>query len=128
MFDASVLVRAGVSRSSAAREWTRRLHRDLTAFAPDLIWVEVANALRRGVTGRMLSAAAAQGVLATTLRLPIEVRPLAELARPSLDAALTHGITAYDASYLVLAEVLDATLVTADRRIADVAGRSELIA
>ena len=127
MFDASVLVRAGVARSPAARDWTRRVQTDVDAYAPDLIWIEVANALRRGVSAQTLSSEQAHRVLATTLRLPIEIQSLAELARPALAASLAHELSAYDACYLVLAEALDATLVTADRRLAEAATRAELL-
>ena len=37
---------------------------------------------------------------------------------------LRHNVTAYDACYLALAEVLDAPLVTCDKRLASVPGRS----
>ncbi len=43
---------------------------------------------------------------------------------------LRHNLTAYDAVYVALAEVLDARLVTRDRRIAAAAGhhaRVELV-
>ena len=36
-------------------------------------------------------------------------------------------MTVYDALYVVVADVVDATLVTADRRLADAAPRAELI-
>jgi predicted nucleic acid-binding protein len=38
-----------------------------------------------------------------------------------------HNTTAYDASYLALAEVLDAPLVTCDRRLASVPGQSAVV-
>ena len=127
VFDASVLVRAGLSRSTTAREWTARLDDDLRAYAPDLIWIEVANALWLAVRAKALSRALADDVLATTLQLPIHVHSLAPLCRPALSTAAEFGLTAYDACYLVLADALDATLVTADRRLADVAPNAELI-
>jgi predicted nucleic acid-binding protein len=128
VFDASVLVRAGIERSTTARQWTARLNDDLRAYAPELIWIELANALRLAVRANALSRTLADDVLATTLQLPIDVRPLAPLCRPALSSALALGLSVYDACYVVLADALDAILVTADRRLADAASRAELIA
>jgi predicted nucleic acid-binding protein len=50
------------------------------------------------------------------------------LAIAALPRALASGLSGYDALYLVLAEAADATLVTADRRLAAAASRAELIA
>jgi predicted nucleic acid-binding protein len=122
-----VLVRAGASGSSSARDWTARIGKDLRAFAPDLIWIEVANALRGGVRAKLLAPAQADSVLTTLLRLPLEISSLGLLARPALDAALSRGLTAYDACYVVLADSLGATLVTADRGLAAAVERAELI-
>ncbi len=127
VFDASVLVRAGLSRSDSARSWTARLGRDVRAYAPDLIWVEVANALWLAVRAQALSAEHADTLLTNLLGLPVDVRPAASLCRQALKAAVASRLTVYDASYLVLAEALDATLVTADRRLADAASVAELI-
>jgi len=79
--------------------------------------------------------------LAALARLPLRVeRSGTELGSPrAFEAALRWGISAYDAAYLVLAQDLDATLMTRDRRLnaaaeksgirwvcADQAGRSRL--
>jgi len=57
--------------------------------------------------------------------------PLADAWRrlePALARALDLGLSVYDASYLTLAEVADAVLVTADGQLAQAAVRAELIA
>jgi predicted nucleic acid-binding protein len=53
--------------------------------------------------------------------------PSVRLARASLAAALELGLTSYDASYVVLAGAFDATLITADRRLAAAYDKAELI-
>ena len=117
-----------MSRAPSAREWTERIDRDVRAYAPDLIWVEVANALRLAERANALSAARSDELLEAVIGLPIHVRSTRTLCRHALRSALATGLTAYDASYLVLAEVFDATLVTADRQLAAAASRAELIA
>ena len=49
------------------------------------------------------------------------------LALDALSLAVDRGVSGYDAMYLALAEATDAALVTADRRLAAAATRSELL-
>jgi predicted nucleic acid-binding protein len=69
----------------------------------------------------------AHALLARALALPLEIRSLRDLAGGALDSALAHGLSVYDACYVVLAESLGATLITADRRLAAAVDRSELV-
>jgi predicted nucleic acid-binding protein len=128
VFDASVIVRAGVDQSPQARSWTRRLDEEIYGYAPDLLWLEVASALRRYVGTGSMTLKQAHTVLAYASGLRLENQPLRGLAAPALDSAVVHGLSVYDACYVVLADALDATLVTADRNLAAAAGRAELIA
>ena len=122
-----MIVRAGVDKSPAARAWTARLDRDVSGHAPDLLWAEVASALRRYVHTRAMTRRHAQEVLAYALALRLAVRPLRGLAALALDRAMASDLSVYDACYVVLADALGATLVTADRTLAAAAGRAELI-
>jgi predicted nucleic acid-binding protein len=61
-------------------------------------------------------------------RLPFDVHPSRRIAPAALAVSLGRGITAYDACYAVVAELWDAVLVTADRRLAAAVRRSELVA
>ena len=110
-----------------ARAWTERFGRDVDAFAPDLLWPEVTNALRRYVVAKSFSRADAHDALDAARRLPITLQSTFELAPATLETALDYGLSAYDACYVALAEVLEGVLVTADRRLAEAAPRAELI-
>jgi predicted nucleic acid-binding protein len=59
--------------------------------------------------------------------LPVRVHSQARFAEPALERALASGISGYDAFYVVLADAVDATLVTADRRLAGAYDRVELL-
>jgi predicted nucleic acid-binding protein len=66
-------------------------------------------------------------VLGTAVRLPLDVWRLEALAAPAFQTAITLGMSVYDACYVVIAQSLGATLVTADRRLATAVSDAELI-
>jgi predicted nucleic acid-binding protein len=122
VIDASVLTDFLLGRPAALaaveRELTAREHESL--HAPDLIEPETLNALRRlastgAVTEQRANEAAADLAHARIIRYPHA--PLRARVW-----SLRHTLTAYDASYLALAEALDdPVLLTADRGLARVA-------
>ena len=87
--------------------------------APHLAETELLNALRRWVRRGWISEDRAAEVLDDLAALPLVLHPHSPL-RPRV-WALRHRLSAYDATYLALAEALPATLVTADRGLADMA-------
>jgi predicted nucleic acid-binding protein len=97
-------------------------------IAPCLLPIEVANALATSTRTRRLDRDAGRRALGLLLELPIELVATETLARPALEVAFELGISAYDAAYLVLAVGREATLLTADRRLAGLADRSQLVA
>ncbi len=98
----------------AARQRGRRL------LVPSLFWLEVVNALVR--RHRYLPAQ----VLEALAELDAAGLETIELDRPALllmlDAVARDGLSAYDATYLALAQATDAELLTADVELAAAAG------
>lgn len=88
--------------------------------APDLLPFEVANTLRGLRLGGVLSAENAALDLDTFAHLPVTLWPWSTLAVRAWE--LTDNLTAYDASYIALAELLDSPLLTRDARLARVPG------
>jgi predicted nucleic acid-binding protein len=86
-------------------------------LAPDLLLVEVANALWRKTTAREISAREADGAFALVRRSGIDLRPAGPLLPRAMDLARRLGHPVYDCVYLALAEREEATLVTADQRL-----------
>ena len=128
VFDASVFARAFIDGDDGATAWVADASAyRLAVHVPELVFAEVANAL---VTHARVRGAAPDAVVARVKSLsllPLRVERLVHLAPAATRVALAHGISAYDACYLALAAARDATLVTADRRLAAAATRADLL-
>jgi len=107
----SALLNAGPARSALASE---QLH------APHLIDSEVANGLRRMVAAEQLAADSGWTALDVFRRLGMTRYPVFSL----LDRVweLRDSLSAYDASSVALAELLDCNLLTADARLSRAPG------
>jgi len=117
--DSSALV-ALLADAGAAGAWVTATVSGAVLAAPALMLFEAANILRRhGQSGQL---APVQATLAheDLLVLPIELWPYAPLAERVWE--LRENLTAYDASYVALAELLDVPLVTLDGRLARAPG------
>lgn len=107
-------------RTAAASVADRFRDPDVTVHAPSLLGVEVAAALRGLVLGRHTTPERASIALTDLVSADVTSHdPTPLLARAW---ELRSNLTPYDAVYVALAEVLDATLVTADARIARAPG------
>jgi predicted nucleic acid-binding protein len=85
--------------------------------APDIFDAECTNALRKASRHGGVSVEDALDALDLLLRLPHRRVATRRLAPAALVLALTCGVSAYDACYATLADVLQVPLVTADRRL-----------
>jgi predicted nucleic acid-binding protein len=83
-------------------------------LAPQLLLVEVANVLLRKQRRGELSSSELREMLQAVMSLPIRFFEHGPLLLPACTLAETHGLTAYDALYLALAEQHGAHLVTSD--------------
>ncbi len=97
------------------------------ARAPELIRLEVANGLATGVRVRRISPPRARDLFRAFGELSIEMVPSEAIAHTALDVSIELGTSVYDATYLVLARWRDTLLLTADKRLAALAGRAELV-
>ena len=93
----------------------RRSLADQQLHVPHLVDYEVASGLRRGVAARQLIAADGWAALDRWRRLGMIRYPIFSL----LDRVwqLRNNVSAYDASYVALAEELGCDLLTADARL-----------
>lgn len=115
VLDASAAVLALLNDGDARRS----LARESTAV-PHLADSEVAHALRSQVLRGTVGAAVAHAALARWARLGI--RRFAVVGLLDRVWELRDNVTAYDATYVALAEALGCNLVTADGRLAQAPG------
>ena len=128
VLDANVFVRSAVQRSTDARKWLDAVEaEELDGHVPDLVYAEVASSLLKYVRAGTMDAHDAAAALNTVVALPLRAHRLGALAPGVLTEALETGLSAYDCCYVVLAEALDAVLVTADRRLAAAVRSAELL-
>ncbi len=119
VLDASAALAYLLAEPDGPRVKRELVTRDVV-LVPWLFWTEVVNALarRRRWPG--------SEILASVYRLEqLGLRtasPSRQMTLGVIDAVETHGISAYDAQYLVLAEMADADLMTGDAFLAGVAG------
>jgi predicted nucleic acid-binding protein len=110
-----------VLRTPAAEAVERRFfHSQQTLHAPHLLDIEVAQVIRRYAATGEINQERGMEALADLAELPLRRYPHHFLLPRVWD--LRNNLTAYDAVYIALAEMLDAPLLTRDRRMA-AAGR-----
>ena len=117
--DASALV-ALLLDSGADGRWATAALRGAALLAPSLVGFEAANIIRRHERAGIVSEDQAAQAHMDLLDLSIELWPYEVLA--SRAWALRPNLSTYDASYIALAELVSATLVTLDQRISGAPG------
>lgn len=116
--DASVLANAVGDDGSDGRTARRRLADAGRGSIPDLADVETVAVLRRRWLAGELTDRRYRSAIDDLLALPLIRFPTGPLMVRAYE--LRANVTAYDASYVALAEGLACTLVTADTRLARV--------
>ena len=125
VLDASVAVDWLLQTAAAQRIESRIFVRNQSLHAPELLDLEVVQALRRLVREGTLSASRAEAGIEDLLDLRITRYPHS-LLLPRI-WQLRHNLSAYDAAYVVLAEKLGATLLTRDAKLASASGHAATI-
>jgi predicted nucleic acid-binding protein len=88
--------------------------------APELIGIEVVSGLRRLVAAALIQPSRAGAAVGDFAELPFVLAPHWPLLARCWE--LRDNLSAYDAAYVALAELVGAPLVTTDRRLANAPG------
>jgi len=119
VIDASALVGMLGKEDEGARRLTRRLIGE-ELVAPHLVDVEVLSGVRRALRIGLIRPERAAQALADLASLPLRRVGHTSLLRRAWE--LRDNLSAYDATYVALAEHLRAPLLTADVRLAGAPG------
>jgi len=124
--DASVLLKSCLRDEEAVQQADELLN-DFTAgrlvlAAPLLLKYEVTNALRTAVTRGRIDPQSAHTALRLLLQTPLLYYESDLLAEQALLLSLQYGRSAYDSTYLALAQQLGVWCFTGDRRLYNALG------
>lgn len=119
VLDASVVAAALIDTGPIGVWAEDRLDSDLLA-APHLMQAEAVNVLRRAELRGEISTEVAATACMDLLDMPVELHDFGQFAARVWQ--LRDNVTVYDAWYVALAEALEASLATLDRRLATAIG------
>jgi len=122
--DASVFIAFALGEASSSR--ARALTRSRRLLAPPLLRYEVANAAAQKCARRPEEAPLVREAFVRSLSIP--VRKVEPSWPAVLEIAREHRLSAYDASYLQVAQALGVPLATLDERLAEVTETLGLLA
>ncbi len=102
------------------------LETDDSLHAPDLVVAEVGNIAWKKAVREEIHAPQAQAIASALPDLPLSLHASGRLVDRALQIALTIDHPVYDCLYVACAEMLGATLVTADERLNRVLAKTPL--
>lgn len=118
--DASVLANALGDDEADGRTARSEIRAAGDLIAPDLVDVETVAVLRKRWLARSVCDERFDAAITDLQRWDFERVPTLRLVRRAYE--LRANVTAYDATYVALAEALDCELLTADQRLAGATG------
>jgi predicted nucleic acid-binding protein len=86
-------------------------------FVPDLFYIELTNVLWKYVRANQYPADQVKVALQRIQALPLNVTATKDLMLDAIDLSLKHGISAYDAAYVALAQRMSVPLLTLDNKL-----------
>jgi predicted nucleic acid-binding protein len=125
VLDASAAIDWLLQTSEGQRIENRIYSHNESLHTPHILDLEVAQVLRRLTRENVISTQRASEAIQDLLDLRIVRYPHSVLL-PRI-WQLRHNLSAYDASYIVLAEKLDAPLITRDNRLSSAPGHTAVV-
>jgi predicted nucleic acid-binding protein len=85
--------------------------------APDFLLLEADNVVAKRLRRREIDRRTGNQIRRALRRMPLQFHPFAPLLEPAFEIATITGRSQYDCLYVALAELIDAPVITADRRL-----------
>ncbi|MGO8991617.1 MAG: type II toxin-antitoxin system VapC family toxin [bacterium] len=129
MIDASVLIKFYVPEilSDRAERLLAKVEREeIGLLAPDLIYPEAGNTLWKKQRLKELTRFEVEEITDAILSLPLKIESSKPLISLAVELATVYGITVCDALYISLTKVYETTWITADRKLAEGLGKTDL--
>jgi len=120
VFDASVLVKLVVEEAGTA-DARSRFEASETPVAPDWCMLECAQALWKKADRGEYPPEVVRESLDILQRIDLRLMESTDLVEIAFDIAIAHRHPVYDCAYIALAQAENVPLVTADRRLREVA-------
>lgn len=120
VIDASILANVVGDDGPAGTAARARLATAASAAIPDLADVETVSVLRKRWIAGTLATERFRDAVDDLLALPLTRYPTGPLMNRAYE--LRSNVTAYDATYIAIAEALDCVLVTGDTKLANASG------
>jgi len=120
VLDASVVVEVLLASTEGKRTMQRLVAENVPLHAPELLDIEVLHVLRRAVAREIMTARRAEQAIRVLESFPLTRHAHGPLRRRCWQ--LRANLSAYDATYVALAEGLGARLFTRDVRLGRAAG------
>jgi len=120
--DESVILRALAVDSGPDGQWAEAIIDGGSLHAPELVYVEVTDVLRKLERAKDITTADAIAAHEDLLELNLELFSFEPFAERIWE--LRHNLTSYDAWYVAVAEALGLPLATLDARLAKASGPS----
>src|SRR3954470_20737200 len=120
VIDASVVIKWYVTESDSDSA-ARLLDVEENFLVPDLLFAECASILAKLVRRGTLTPERALIIVHAIMDGPFMIVPNSRIADDALKLELSTstGVSAYDASYVALADLFNTRCITADRKLAD---------
>jgi predicted nucleic acid-binding protein len=129
IIDASVLIKFFVPEvlSTKAEQLLARVEEgSVKLFAPDLIYAEAGNTLWKKRRLKELTQSEVGKITDLIISIPLKIEASKALFPLAIDIAITYEVTVYDALYLSMAKVYETQMMTADRKLFDLAAKTNL--
>jgi predicted nucleic acid-binding protein len=129
VLDASVIVKVYIPEelSEKADLLFQKIGRErISLIAPDLIYPETGNILWKKKRLKELKVSDVKVIADAIQTIPFIIIPSKSVIQLAIDIGMVYDITVYDAIYVSVAQIFEATFITADKKLVNALRKTDL--